>query len=352
MSVRAGLDVGGAHLKVACAENGRLTAIRQIPCPLWMGLHHLDAALQNAAPLLADAECVAITMTGELSDIFPDRTTGVEAIVARLTQELGSKARFWIGRRGLGSAEDARSHPRDAGSTNFLASAALSGHREPDALLIDFGSTTADIIPIRNGTPSPTGLTDAIRQTTGELVYTGYTRTAVMAVTGLAPFQGQWVTLAREYLATMADVRRILGEDLTGIDQHATADGKDRSIASSTARLARMLGRDADEGSPGDWQAAAAYIREKQIRSIHDGAMQVLSKAALPGSAPVIAAGIGARDVADIAARLGRTVVSFADLAGAAGDLAFWATACAPAASLALIPDLEFETAHLDRNGS
>jgi probable H4MPT-linked C1 transfer pathway protein len=339
MSVQAGLDVGGAHLKVACAQDGRLTAVRQIPCPLWMGLDHLDAALQKASPLLADATAVAITMTGELSDVFPNRITGVETLIDRLTKEFPGKARFWTGSHGLASAEVARRKPRDVGSTNFLASAALAGRRMPDALLIDFGSTTADIIPIRNATPVPTGLTDAVRQTTGELVYTGYTRTAVMAVTGQAPFQGQWVTLAREYLATVADVRRILGVDLTGIDQHATADGKDPSIASSTARLARMLGRDADEGSAGDWHNAAAYVREVQLRSIYDGAMQVLSNAALPGCAPVIAAGIGASEVAAIAARLERPVVSFAKLAGAEGGLEFWAAACAPAVALALMTD-------------
>ena len=339
MSVRAGLDVGGAHLKVACTQDGRLTAVRQFPCPLWMGLDHLDAALQKARPLLADATAVAITMTGELSDVFPDRITGVETLIDRLSKEFPGKARFWIGAHGLGTAEDARRNPRDVGSTNFLASAALAGRRIPDALLIDFGSTTADIIPIRKAKPAPTGLTDAVRQTTGELVYTGYTRTAVMAVTGQAPFQGQWVTLAREYLATVADVRRVLGVDLTGIDQHATADGKDKSIASSTARLARMLGRDADEGSAGDWHTAAAYVREMQLRSIHDGATQVLSKAGLPGGAPVIAAGIGASDVAAIATRLERPVVSFAQLSGAEGGLEFWAAACAPAVALALMTD-------------
>jgi probable H4MPT-linked C1 transfer pathway protein len=337
--VRAGLDVGGAHLKVARAHGGRLDAVQQIPCRLWMGIDQLDAALQNAAPLLAGTDDVVITMTGELSDVFPNRMTGVETLVSRLEKEFGSKARFWIGPRGIGTAQDARRHHRDAGSTNFLATATLIGRIIPEALLIDFGSTTADIIPVRSGAPAVTGLTDAVRQATGELVYTGYTRTAVMGVTSRAPFQGQWVTLAREYLATMADVRRILGVDLTDFDQHPTADGKDKSVASSTARLARMLGRDADEGTPGEWRTVAAYVREEQVRSIHDGAVQVLSQARLSEAAPVIAAGIGAPDIAAVAARLDRQVVSFADLVGAPAGLAAWATACAPAVSLALMTD-------------
>ncbi len=339
MATRAGLDVGGAHLKVAVAENGKLTAVQQFRCRLWMGLEKLDFALQNAAPLIGNSDQIRITMTGELSDVFPNRTAGVEALIARMEREFGATARFWIGPRGLGTSIDARAHPRDVGSTNFLATAALAARTHADALVIDFGSTTADIIPVRGGKPVPLGLTDAVRQTTGELVYTGFTRTAVMGVTTRAPFQGQWVTFAREYLSTMADVRRILGVDLTAFDQHTTADGQDKSIASSTVRLARMLGRDADEGTTTDWHGVAAFIREEQLRSIHDGAMQVLSRANIAATAPIIAAGIGSADVAVIAARLGRTFIPFAELVAAPPELAAWATACAPAVALALLDD-------------
>jgi (4-(4-[2-(gamma-L-glutamylamino)ethyl]phenoxymethyl)furan-2-yl)methanamine synthase len=337
MTVRAGLDVGGAHLKVAVVENGRTIAVQQFRCRLWLGLEKLETALRKAAPLLSRADEFAITMTGELSDVFPDRITGVQTIVARMANEFGPKAQFWMGPRGFGSADDARTHPRDVGSTNFLATAALAARTHPEALLIDFGSTTADIIPVCHGAAAVTGLTDAIRQSTGELVYTGFTRTAVMGVVTRAPFKGEWVTFAREHLATMADIRRILGTDLTEFDQHATADGNDKTIASSTVRLARMLGRDAAEGTAADWHTVASYVREEQLRSIHDGALQVLSRMPLPETAPVIAAGIGAADVSVIASRLGRRVIAFADLANAAPDIAPWATACAPAVSVALL---------------
>jgi len=337
MTIRAGLDVGGAHLKVALVENGRVRDVRQYPCRLWTGMEQLDAALREAAPLLAQARVFAVTMTGELSDVFPDRLTGTETLIARLTAAFGPATRFWMGQRGFGSAEEARTHPRDVGSTNFLATAALVGRKAGDALLIDFGSTTADIVPVRNGVPQVVGLTDAVRQATGELVYTGFTRTAVMGVTTHAPFDGAWVGLAREYLATMADVRRVLGIDLAEIDQHATADGKDKSVAASVARLARMLGRDAADGSPEAWRAVAASVREAQLRSIHDGAEQVLSRTALPDDAPVIAAGIGAADIALIAGRLQRPSIPFCDLVGAPAGLALWTTACAPAVSVALL---------------
>ena len=349
MTITAGLDVGGAHLKVALVEDGRTIAATQFQCPLWQGMDKLDAALSEAFPLLSRANRHAITMTGELSDQFPDRKTGVITLVARMVREFGPDVQFWIGPRGFGSAAEAMKHASDVGSTNFLATATWVARHHPEALLIDFGSTTADIIPIINGKPAPRGLTDAERQTTGELVYTGYTRTAVMGVTDRAPFKGQWVSLAREYLATMADVRRILGLLPDGADLHATADGRGQSVPESIARLARMLGRDANEASYEDWKAAAFYVREEQLRSIHDGVMQVLSTALLSPYAPVIGAGIGVEETAAIASRLGRQCTAFSKLTGASDDCRDAATHFAPAAAVALL--LESAAATAGTNG-
>ena len=337
MTVTAGLDVGGAHLKVSLIENARPIAVRQIPCPLWQGLDKLDAALAEARLLIGTAERFAVTMTGELSDLFPDRETGARTLITRLSEELGSAACFWMGPRGFGAADGALRHHADVGSTNFLATATAVARHLGEALLIDFGSTTADIVPIAGGAPRARGLTDAERQATGELVYTGYTRTAVMGVASKAPFQGRVVGLAREYLATMADVRRILGVDLAEVDQHATADGKGKSLNESVTRLARMLGRDARDGSAEDWRTAAAHIREMQLRSIHDGATRVLSAVPIAADAPLVAAGIGADDVLEIARRLGRGAIHFGVLTGADDAVARWATACAPAVAVGLL---------------
>lgn len=335
MTITAGLDVGGAHFKVALAENGRTSHVQQFVCPLWQGLDKLEWALSAAQPLLSRADRFAITMTGELSDLFPSRQVGVETLVGRLDREFGKRACYWMGPRGFGDARDARLNHVDVGSTNFLATAAFVATRVADALLIDFGSTTADIVPIVEGKPAVRGLTDAERQTTGELVYTGFTRTAVMGVTTRAPFKGRMQGLAREYLATMADVHRVIGDLPADKDQHATADGRGKSLAESVARLARMFGRDAHEGSLDDWRASADFIRTAQLASIEDGIADVLGETRLAHHAPIVAAGIGAEEVRVIAMRLGRDCFAFGELANADPECRDWATACAPAVSVA-----------------
>lgn len=338
MTIAAGLDVGGAHLKVAVARDGAITNVVQIPCPLWLGMTHLDQALAAAAPLIADAQMVSITMTGELSDLFTHRREGVETLVARLDAEFPRRTRFWMGQRGFGSPIQARAHYADVASTNFLATATLVARRHATALLVDMGSTTTDIIAIRDGAPAVSGFTDADRLATSELVYTGLTRTAVMGVTASAEFRGRRQGLCREYLATMADVRRILGQLPDGFDQHATADGRGKSVDESVARLARMFGRDAADGSADDWRTAAAGIADVQLQSILDGCAAVSSQARLTEAAPVVVAGIGADIVArDIAASTARKVITFGELAGATSPVTTAATHSAPAVAVALL---------------
>lgn len=339
MTSTVGLDVGGAHLKVALIENGKPVAIEQHECALWQGIGRLDHALHEARHLIARADHIGVTMTGELSDLFDDRRDGVSTLAEWLAWELGDTVQFWAGPRGFGTCDCAIEHHQDVGSTNFLATAAVIGARQSDALLVDFGSTTADIIPVVEGRAAGDGLTDAVRQGNGELIYTGYTRTSVMAVTQVAPFKGQWTGLAREHLANMADVRRILGELDPDVDLHATADGRGKSIEESTQRLARMLGRDAAEGTIEDWRSTARYITECQMRSIHDGMMAVLSRRPELWGGRLVTAGIGADVAYVLALRTGLQPIMFGKLVGASGAMAMKATYAAPATAVALLLD-------------
>lgn len=330
--VTIGFDVGGAHLKVARVEGTRLVAVRQIACPLWQGLDELDQSIREAAPLTDGANAFAITMTGELTEIFPSREAGVAAILDRLRERLTGDLRIYIGLKGLASLSAAAGDPLSVASANFLATASLISRLRPRSLLIDMGSTTTDIIACDR----PLGLSDAERMQTGELVYTGFTRTAVPSVATRAPLAGQWQGLARDAFANMADVRRILGTLPDDVDQHATTDGRGKTQKESLERFARGFGRDADIRHLSTWQVSSAYIEERQLRSVHDGALQVLSR---PGGNVhnIVAAGIGASAAKQIAMRLALPCESYGDLIDSEDDQRLWATHCAPAVAVALL---------------
>jgi len=337
MAITAGYDVGGAHLKVALAEDGRTIAVTQIACPLWRGLDRLDAALAEAAPLTARANRHAATMSGELCELFPDRRSGVAAILDRLAALLAPEMMIWMGPRGFGNIEEARADPMSVASTNFLASAALVARRVPAALLIDMGSTTTDIVAVAGAQPQPRGITDAERLATGELVYTGLTRTDVSVVMQRAKFQGREQRLAAGGFASMADVRRILGELPDGVDQHGTADGRGKSVEESVARFARCFGCDAIDASIDDWRKSAREIADKQMTEVRAAVEEVLAAASLPAGTPVVAAGIGAPQIEALTQAHGRETVWFGALANAAPDCEEWATRCAPAVAVVLL---------------
>jgi (4-(4-[2-(gamma-L-glutamylamino)ethyl]phenoxymethyl)furan-2-yl)methanamine synthase len=334
MTVTVGYDVGGAHLKVARVEAGRVTAVAQFACPLWRGLDQLDAALSEAASITHGAVRHAVTMTGELCELFATRHDGVMALSSHLSQRLGAGTRFYMGLKGFGDDDAVASQTDSVASANFLATAQTVAKLRLQALLIDMGSTTTDIIACDR----PQGLSDAERLQTGELVYTGFTRTPVPSITTRGVLAGQWQGLARDTFATMADVRRVLGELPDDVDLHDTADGRGKSVEESLARLARGFGRDAEIRHLTTWQVAAAHIQEEQLRSVIDGALQVLSRPGLKVTS-VVAAGIGAPVADVIAQRLGLPCTMFGDLIGADARLSLSATRCAPAVSVAMLQD-------------
>ena len=204
---------------------------------------------------------------------------------------------------------DAKSRTLEVASANWHASAALIARRYADALLVDVGTTTTDLIPIGDGAVAARGATDAERLTEGELLYTGVVRTPVMAVAHSAPFKGRVQRLAAERFATMADVWRLTGDLPGDADPYPTADQRGKSARESAARLARMLGRDESEGELGEWVALARYFADCQLGGIEEAARALLAREGLPPDAPVVGAGCG-RFVAKALAETARPAIS------------------------------------------
>ncbi|MEW5789297.1 MAG: hydantoinase/oxoprolinase family protein [Pseudomonadota bacterium] len=328
-----GWDVGGAHLKAACLDGaGRVDRVWQEACPLWRGLDHLDRALDRIlGELAAPPAQHGVTMTGEMTDLFADRKSGVQSLVDRLCHRLGAeKVRFYAGPEGWLNAGSARLRPQWVASANWHASAALVAARLGEGLLVDVGSTTCDLIPIRGRQVATASEGDAERLAAGELVYGGVVRTPLMALADGAPVQGRWLPLMAEHFATSADVYRILGWLPEHADLQDSADGGPKTVAASRTRLARMVGRDAAELPEAAWTELAAWFADAQLTRMARAARQVLSRTLLRADAPLVTAGTGAFLGERLAARLGRPTLAFPALLGEHADpeQSGW---CAPA---------------------
>ncbi len=339
MSTIIGWDIGGAHLKAARVESGIVTGAVQLPSPLWLGVDKLATAFAHAARAMGASARHAVTMTGELADIFASRAEGVQDLARIAWDCLGDvDILFYGGPAGFLRIGELENHVGEVASANWHASARWAAHALQEGLFVDMGSTTTDLVGFRDGEVAAYGYADAERLATGELVYTGLVRSFLMSIAPSVPFRGHVMPLMNEYFANMADVYRVLGELPAGADQQATADGRDKSVAASRARLGRMLGLDVADATEAAWTEVAQSFREAQLRKLHDAALLVLSRGHLADAAPVVGAGIGTKIIRELARRLRRPYRPFADMLSAVSPaVRRSASDCAPAAATALL---------------
>jgi probable H4MPT-linked C1 transfer pathway protein len=341
MTCVIGWDLGGANLKLARAEGGRTTHVAQVPCPARQDSSKFDAALDEALKLFpSDAGTRhAVTMTGELSDVFADRAEGVAYLVALMRKATGENTIYYGGRAGFLDAGQAVARTLDVASANWHASATLVAGHFPDGLFVDTGTTTTDLIPLKSGAPAALGYTDGKRLAEGELVYTGVVRTPVMAVAQEALFKGRSQLIAAERFATMADVWRLMRALPADVDPYPTPDLRGKTAAESAARLARMLGRDGSEAELAEWIAVARHFADCQLAQIESAARVLTARERLGADAPVIGAGCGRFVAEGLAERLDRPYRDVSEIIEAAPEQSDMAARCAPAVAVALLAE-------------
>lgn len=272
-----GIDVGGANLKVVDDAG-----VHSHYCPLWEGapLRELLMVYRNRP----GEDEAAVVMTGELADCFSSKSEGIAHITDAVT-EVFPGARFY--------GTDARFHSgpaRELAAANWLVSADYLRDLYPDAVLVDVGSTTTDIIPLHDFL-SLTGLTDTKRLQQGYLVYTGMLRTPVPALLRAVILDGVETGTSTEHFAIAADAHLVLGHITS--DQYScdAPDRGEKTPEAAVRRLARVVCADPEEigGETGAariayafWHAQRQLVSDKleRVRSVH-------------GPGRVITAGIG-----------------------------------------------------------
>lgn len=338
LSAAVGWDIGGAHLKVARLDaDGAVVEVVQLPCPLWRGIEYLRQALDAVQPRIAGVALHAVTMTGEMTDTFASRAQGVAAILCEMRARLPQATlRIYAGERGwleATSLDPAAS--AQVASANWHASAQLVARLLEQAVLLDLGSTTADIAIVRDGVVRALGRSDAQRLALEELVYTGAVRTPVFALANRAPLDGEWLNVMAEVFATAADVYRLTGELPADADQLPSADGQGKTELDSARRLARMLGRDLESTDLSVWRRLAQWFAEAQLVRIQRAFARAASRGLVDDDAPIVGAGVGRFVLRKLAARVGRGYREFSSLVAVADADPEWISNCAPAVAVA-----------------
>ena len=302
----AGFDVGGANTDLAVVEfdeTGNIINIRTdfSYLPMWNKKDELSQTLLELLDKeIDDIDAVGISMTAELADSYQSKSEGVLDISGIVMETFNLPVAF-VGLKGMMDYESVQKNPHELAAANWIATAPLAAHMAPDCIFIDTGSTTTDIIPIKNGTECAKGRTDLERLATGELVYTGTLRTNVATVVDKVPLKDGWVRTASELFAVTADVHLVLGNITPGDYTSETPDGADNSRENSLLRLSRVVCGDLDILSPEEVVEIARFIYQKQVEQVAEALKEVSDRENIE---LVIATGLGMNIIGGEAAKL------------------------------------------------
>ncbi len=289
-----GLDVGGANTKAAVVHGDGRVQIASEPFEVWREPEALaDAIASVVARLGLDRSPVALTTTAELVDVFPSKREGVLYVLEATRRALpGRRLRVITTAGELVGLQEAQAAPLRCAAANWMATALLVARSLPDAILVDCGGTTTDVIPIAAGEVAACGRTDLERLLHDELVYTGALRTNIAAVLSRVPIGGEPCPVSSELFAISADAHLMRGS-LTPEQCTCTfPDGRGTSLPEVRSRLARVVCADPEQLAEGDLDAIAAAVEEAQASSIAAALERVAARR--PATAPVVAVGVGA----------------------------------------------------------
>src|SRR5215469_12027079 len=208
-----GLDVGGANTKAAFLDGDGPAQVVSEPFEVWRDAGAMAEVIASVVGRLGLARApVAMTTTAELVDVFATKREGVLFVLDAAAEALRDRPLRVITTQGsLVALEAARAAPLSCAAANWVATALMVARSFPDAILIDCGGTTTDVIPIVGGEVAARGRTDVERLLGGELVYTGALRTNIAAVVSHVPIGGEPCPVSSELFAISADAHLLRG---------------------------------------------------------------------------------------------------------------------------------------------
>ena len=314
----AGFDIGGANTDLAIidfeGEEIRNIEVDFAYLPMWSNNDDLSRVLveliESICPI-SEIDAVGISMTAELVDAYDTKKDGVLDVVKKCEETFDCPIAY-VGVDGMLSREEIERTPLKAAAANWISTAQIATLISDNCIFIDTGSTTTDIIPIKDGSECAVGKSDFDRSATGELVYTGTLRTNLASFLDKVELNGKEYRVASELFAQTADVYTVL--DLIAPEDYVcdTFDGEGKSKIDCAKRIARVVCADLEMLSMEDIAEMSEFIHQKQIEQIADGLKQVVETQNLD---LIVTTGLG-KDILDkpAAELLGLEVKSMGDI--------------------------------------
>ena len=314
----AGFDIGGANTDLAVidfkGDEIKNIEVNFAYLPMWSNNNDLSQVLINLIEKIcpiSEIDAVGISMTAELVDAYDTKKDGVLDVVMKCEETFNCPIAY-VCIDGMLSKEEIEKAPLKAAAANWIATAQIATLISDNCIFIDTGSTTTDIIPIKNGHECAIGKSDFERSATGELVYTGTLRTNLTSFLDKVELNGKEFRVSSELFAQTADIYTVLG--LIDEDDYVcdTFDGEGKSKLDCAKRIARILCADLEMLNESDIIKIAKFAHKKQVQQIADGLKQVCDAQNLD---LIITTGLG-KDILDkkAAESLGLKVKSMGDI--------------------------------------
>jgi probable H4MPT-linked C1 transfer pathway protein len=326
-----GWDIGGVNTKAARVQGDAPLAARNDPFEIQRAPATLAARLEGIATVLGTekADAHAITMTAELSQFFRTKRDGV-AYVLDAVERAFPAARslvYTVDGRFL-DLHVAREAPLLVAASNWSATASLVATLVTDAILVDVGTTTTDIIPISGARVAAIGRTDPERLLSGELLYLGAVRTPVEAIVHRVPLHDGLAGVSAESFALAGDIHVWRGDLAPEGYTTSTPDARPASREFAGERIARIVCADRELLDDSDLDRIAAFVADTMVARIAASITRVRERH--PHLETAVIAGHGAF-LARAAARRAGLRVAREDLiatGAAAGAETAFAVAC------------------------
>jgi probable H4MPT-linked C1 transfer pathway protein len=321
-----GWDIGGVNTKVARLQpvaEGFVLRTVSLPYEVQREPGALAPMLLAAAREVGaePSDIHAVTMTAELSQAFRTKREGVGFVLDSFQAAFPGPPVYvyTVDGRFVGPQE-ARAWPLSVGASNWAATANWVARTVPTCVLIDIGTTSADLIPVIDGRVAAVGQTDPERLLSGELVYSGALRTPAEAIVQQVPLWGGQAGVSADGFALIGDAHLWRG-NLSSDDYTCRApDGRPATRVFAGERLARMVCADRDMLDDSAIDGIATALAEAQVRTL----VQALDRlrARWPAITVAVVTGLGAFIAADAASAAGLATVSLAEQLGSASRTA------------------------------